>query len=152
MDASRTRSEYVARINRVVDYIESHLTEELSLEVLAKVACFSSFHFHRIFAAVTGETLNNFVRRLRVEKAAGQLLANPGKSVTEVALDCGFSGSSAFARVFKESFGMSALEWLRASPEDRDAAQADRKIGQSFRKQWQAQDFSLRQVGPVTSG
>ena len=122
MDANQTRrSEYVARINRVMDYIESHLAEELSLDVLAKIACFSSFHFHRIFAAMTGETLNHFVRRLRIEKAASQLLANPGKSVTEVALDCGFSGSSVFARVFKESFGMSALEWQRASPEERRA-------------------------------
>jgi AraC family transcriptional regulator len=149
-DSQTRRSEYVARINRVMDYIEQHLTEELSLEVLAKVACFSSFHFHRIFAAMTGETLNHFVRRLRVEKAASQLLSNPGKSVTEVALDCGFSGSSVFARVFKEFFGTSALEWQRQSPEER--AQANRKIGQSFRKPWQAQDFTLRHVGPVTSG
>jgi len=152
MDASQTRrNEYVARINRVMDYIEGHLTEELSLEVLAKVACFSSFHFHRIFAAMTGETLNGFVRRLRIEKAAGQLLANPGKSVTEVALDCGFSGSSVFARVFKDNFGMSALEWQRASKEERGAALEDRKIGQSFRNPWQAKDFSIRHVGPVTS-
>jgi hypothetical protein len=69
----------VARINRVMDYIEGHLACELSLEVLAKIACFSSFHFHRIFAAMTGEPLNHFVRRLRVEKAASQLLGNPGK-------------------------------------------------------------------------
>lgn len=152
MDTSRTRrSEYVARINRVMDYIESHLSEELSLEVLAKVACFSSFHFHRIFAAITGETLNSYVRRLRVEKAASLLLANPTRSVTEVALDCGFSGSSVFARVFKDAFGMSALEWLRAGPEARAVARADRKIGQSFRKPWQAERFTLRQVGPVTS-
>jgi AraC family transcriptional regulator len=151
-DSQTRRSEYVARINRVMDYIEGHLTEALSLEVLAKVACFSSFHFHRVFAAMTGETLNHFVRRLRIEKAASQLLANPGKSVTEVALDCGFSGSSVFARVFKEFFGMSALEWQRASPEERSAAPADRKIGQAFRNPWQAQDFSIRHVGPVTAG
>jgi AraC family transcriptional regulator len=150
MDTSQSRrSEYVARINRVMDYIESHLTEELSLEVLAKVACFSSFHFHRVFAAMTGETLNQFVRRLRVEKAAAQLLTNPGKSVTEVALDCGFSGSSVFARVFKESFGMSALEWQRASEQERTVVLADRKIGQAFRKPWQAADFSIRHVGSV---
>ncbi len=153
MDPSQTRRrEYVARINRVMDYIENHLTEELSLEVLARVACFSSFHFHRIFSGMTGETLSDFVRRLRVEKAAGQLLANPGKSVTEVALDCGFSGSSVFARVFKECFGMSALEWQGASEEKRSAALADRKICQTFRNPWQAEDCSIRHVGPVTSG
>lgn len=146
------RSEYVARINRVMDYIENHLADELSLEVLAKVACFSSFHFHRIFAAMAGETLNHFVRRLRVEKAAALLLANPSRPVTLVALDCGFSGPSVFARVFKEFYGMSAVEWLRATPEQRAAGPTNRKIGQSFRNPWQAESLSIRQLGGVAVG
>jgi AraC family transcriptional regulator len=79
-------------------------------------------------------------------------LANLGKSVTEVALDCGFSGPLVFARTFKEFFDMSAVEWQRAGAEERNSAQANRKIGQAFRKPWQAQDFSIRHVRPVTSG
>lgn len=105
------RSEYISRINRVIDYIESHLEDELRLEQLAAVACFSPFHFHRIFRAIVGETLNQFIQRVRIEKAAGRLLSDPDRSVTEIALDCGFSGSAAFARVFKHHFGMSATQW-----------------------------------------
>ena len=148
----RLRAEYVARINRVLDYIEEHLAEELSLEVLAKTACFSTYHFHRVFAAMTGETLNRMIRRLRVEKAAGQLLLNPGKSVTEIALDCGFSGSAAFARTFKEFFGMTAGEWQRLSDEARKQCMSDRKIGKVFRNMGKAENVSVCHCGFVTQG
>ncbi|MBW1903256.1 MAG: AraC family transcriptional regulator, partial [Deltaproteobacteria bacterium] len=105
------REEYISRINRVIDYIESNIDKELSLEKLADVASFSQFHFHRIFRAMVGETLNQFIQRIRVEKAAGQLISNPKKSITEIAFDCGFSGSSTFARAFKEIFNVSASQW-----------------------------------------
>lgn len=108
------RAEYIARINRVIDYIEANLEEEeLSLRTLAKVANFSAFHFHRIFKSIVGETLNQFIQRRRVEKAASMLLGNPSKPITDIALDCGFSGSATFARSFKDAFGVSASEWRR---------------------------------------
>ena len=106
-----TRAEYISRINRVIDYIETHLDRELTLKKLAHVACFSPFHFHRIFKAIVGETLNQFINRVRVQKAAAQLAANPGKSITDIAFDTGFSGSATFARSFKNHFGMSASQW-----------------------------------------
>jgi len=105
------REEYTARINKVIDYIESNISKDLSLNELAAVAHFSPFHFHRIFSAMVGETLNGFVKRLRIEKAATLLVQNPRRSITEIAFECGFSGSSAFARVFQETFQMSASEW-----------------------------------------
>jgi len=105
------REEYTARINRVIDYIEANIDQDLSLEELAEVAHFSPFHFHRIFRAMVSETLNDFVQRVRIEKAAMKLISNPKKSITEIALECGFSGSSAFARAFKTAFKMSASDW-----------------------------------------
>ena len=105
------RQEYISRINRVLDYIEDHLDQDLSLELLAGVANFSRFHFHRLFRALVGETLNSFIQRNRIEKAASQLLDNPKKSITEIAFDCGFSGSASFARSFKETYQMSASDW-----------------------------------------
>ncbi len=105
------REEYQARINRVLDYIDSHLGEELSLEKLAEIAHFSPYHFHRLFSGMMGETLNRYIQRLRIERAAAKLVSNPKSSITDVAFDCGFSGSAAFARVFKEFFGVSASEW-----------------------------------------
>jgi AraC family transcriptional regulator len=105
------KESYISRINRVIDYIEAHIDADMSLEELADVANFSPFHFHRIFHAMIGETLSGFIQRVRIEKAAGKLVANPKKSITDIAFECGFSGSSVFARTFKSTFHMSASEW-----------------------------------------
>jgi AraC family transcriptional regulator len=147
----RQRAEYVARINRVMDYIEEHIDKDLSLEALAKVACFSPCHFHRVFAAMTGETLNRYVRRLRVEKAASQLLANPSKSVTEIALDCGFSSPSVFSRTFKEIFGFTAVEWQGMPEEERNLCKEDRKIGKAYRNMGKAEGVSISHSGFMTT-
>ena len=103
----KLRQEYIARINRVIDHIEADLVGDISLSRLAKVANFSEFHFHRIFRAMVGETLHQFVQRLRLERAASQLVSNPLTPITNIALDCGFSSSAAFSRAFKDGFSMS---------------------------------------------
>lgn len=108
------RRAYIARINRVMDYIQVHLDDELTLEQLARVADFSAFHFHRIFRAMTGEPLFQFIQRLRLEKAASFLRSSPERSITDIALDCGFSGSAPFARAFRSAFSVSASQYRRA--------------------------------------
>jgi len=113
-NVSPQSEEYISRINRVLDYIEMHLSKKFSLDELAKVACFSKYHFHRIFQALLKESLFAFIQRLRVEKAARFLSANPEISITEVAMSCGFSSSQAFARSFRERFQMTATEWRQA--------------------------------------
>jgi AraC family transcriptional regulator len=105
------RQEYIARINRVLDYVESHIDEPLTLHRLSDVAHFSPYHFHRIFHAMVGEPLYGFIQRIRLERAATKLIDQPKLSITEIALECGFSGSSTFARAFRERFGMSATQW-----------------------------------------
>jgi AraC family transcriptional regulator len=125
--------EYTARINRVLDHIELHLGEELTLAGLARVASFSPFHFHRIFTALQGETLSHFIQRLRLERAASRLLYNPRQSVTEIALDCGFSSPSVFARAFRAQFGVSASEWREGAGASKPG-DADRKECQALRK------------------
>ena len=105
------RIEYMARINRVIDYIEQHIHEEIRLSKMAEIANFSKFHFHRIFFGITGETLNAFIQRIRLERAASSLIVNHVKSITQIALESEFSSSAAFARAFKEKFKMSASEW-----------------------------------------
>ena len=82
-----TRKEYAARMNRVVDYIQGHLSEPLDLERIAAIACFSPFHFHRLFCAWMGETLQVFVHRLRLERAAQMLLFDSSKSISDIALN-----------------------------------------------------------------
>ena len=127
------RQEYMGRINRVIDHIESNLDGNLKLDTLAGVANFSPFHFHRIFSAIVGETLNQFIQRIRLEKAASQLIDNPKKSITEIAFDCGFSGSATFARAFKESFGISASQYRSGErPVDSKIRKTNRKLDQSL--------------------
>jgi AraC family transcriptional regulator len=107
-----SRQDYIIRINRVIDYIENHMSEDLGLEKLAGIAAFSPYHFHRIFSAFMNEPLNRFIRRVKIEKAA-HILAATENSITEIALDCGFGSSAVFARSFKEFYNLSASEWRR---------------------------------------
>lgn len=101
-------SEYISRINRVLDYIESHLANSLTLDELANVAKFSKFHFHRIFSSFIGETVFEFIQRIRLERAADMLKTAPNKSITEICYDCGFINQSSFAKIFKKHFRVSA--------------------------------------------
>ena len=110
--ASQANSEYTQRINRVIDYLRENLNRPVKLDELAKVA-FSEFHFHRIFGAVTGETLNSFTNRLRLEKAA-RLLRYTGRSLTDIALDCGFSSSATFSRAFRSGYDTSPSQFRKS--------------------------------------
>jgi AraC family transcriptional regulator len=107
-------TEYAQRINRVIDHIRENLDRPVKLEELAKVACFSEFHFHRIFGAVAGETLNSFTNRLRLEKAA-RLLRYSDQSLTEIALSCGFSSSATFSRAFRSGYDTSPSQFRKSS-------------------------------------
>ena len=111
--SASTRREYAARMNRVVDHIQNHLADPLDLEQLAAVACFSSFHFHRLFRGWMGETLQSFVHRLRLERAAQLLVFDEFRSISDIASECGFSSSGTFARAFKRAFGVTAGEWRK---------------------------------------
>ena len=138
------RKEYQARINRVIDYIDGHLDEQLSLEKLSEIANFSPYHFHRIFSAMMDETLNRFIQRLRLERAASRLVSNPKLSITEVAFEFGFSGSASFARSFKEYFGKSATDWrIDKLSADSKNCKLNSKAGQPVDKDRQATEVNF---------
>jgi AraC family transcriptional regulator len=120
-------------VNRVIDHIREHLAEPLTLGELARVAAFSPFHFDRVFKAVAGETLFEFVQRVRVDRAASALLARRDDSVLEIALDHGFASAATFARAFRARFGMSATRW-RAGGGARWRARHGRNPGKHVRK------------------
>lgn len=105
---ARFRREYAARIHRAQDFIEQNLGCPLQLEAVAQAAHFSPFHFHRLFTAITGETLYQFIQRIRLERAASRLLQESREPITAIAIDLGFSSSATFARAFKSYFGVSA--------------------------------------------
>jgi AraC family transcriptional regulator len=114
--------DYVARVNRAIDHVTRNLAQPLKLDEVAKVAAFSPFHFHRIFRAMVGETLHDFVKRTRLERAL-YLRSHSRQSLTEIALAVGFNSSSDFARSFKAHFGVSARAfdldaWRKARHEE----------------------------------
>jgi len=112
----RRNQHYRDRVNRVLDYVSEHLDGDLSLARLSAVACFSPFHFHRIFQGTTGETLNSHVRRVRLERAALWMRTSPHERITDIALKAGFSGTAEFSRAFRNHFGKTASSWDRRSP------------------------------------
>lgn len=96
---------YAERLNLAIDYVMSHLAIPLRLSEVARAARLSPFHFHRVFQALMGETLAEFVKRLRLERALVMMAHAPRFSLTTIALDCGFSSSSDFSRCFKQRYG-----------------------------------------------
>jgi AraC family transcriptional regulator len=109
---TQANTEYTRRIDRVIDHLRANLDRPVKLKELAEVACFSEFHFHRIFGAVAGETLNQFTNRLRLEKAA-RLLRFSQQSLTDIALECGFSSSATFSRTFRSSYDTSPSQFRK---------------------------------------
>ena len=105
--------DYISRINKAFDYIESNLDRQITLEELAGVANFSKFHFNRIFKAIVGETPFQFIQRVRLEKAATLLISRKKDSIADIAFQCGFSELSIFSRNFKKYFSISASEYRK---------------------------------------
>jgi AraC family transcriptional regulator len=107
--------DHVERINRVVDRIQKEPGHPFTLEELSSIACFSGFHFHRIFCAVTGETPAGFIRRERIKKCLALLMHNHGISLTDIALESGFSSSANFSKALKKILGLSPRQ-IRNTP------------------------------------
>ncbi|MGQ1889987.1 helix-turn-helix transcriptional regulator [Thermophagus sp. OGC60D27] len=104
--------DYKKRINRVFEFIDQNLESDLSLNTVSEIAFFSPFHFHRVFKFVTGETLNKYVTRRRIEKSASDLL-HKNITTTEIAHKYGFSDNSSFSRAFKKYFEVSPTEFKK---------------------------------------
>jgi AraC family transcriptional regulator len=101
-----TRSFYERAVQAAIEHIAKHLDDALELEALARVACLSSFHFHRVFRGMVGETPLELTRRLRLERAAWRLRDNE-RSVTQIAFDAGYETHEAFTRAFRLAYSVS---------------------------------------------
>jgi AraC family transcriptional regulator len=94
------------RVLRVLVEIESNLSADLTLETLSLQGNFSPYHFHRVFRALVGESLKDYVRRLRLERAAHELTFS-ARSIIGLALDAGYETHESFTRAFRAAFGRS---------------------------------------------
>jgi len=98
---------------RVLVYIENHLSEELSLDRMAKIACISPFYFHRLFRAYMEETLSEYVIRLRMQRAS-EKLGYTDIAVTDIAFELGYDSPSSFTKAFNQIMGESPREFRRS--------------------------------------
>jgi len=98
------------RFNRVIDYIDAHLAEDISLTDLAATACLSPFHFTRAFKARHGVSPVRFVQRRRVERAM-RLLSKPDARLIEIAHQCGFADQAHFTTAFRRVTGFAPGAW-----------------------------------------
>ena len=105
----------IYRINEVLSWIHGNLAGDLRASVLAKRAAYSEHYFHRVFKQVTGEAVHHYIRRVRLETAANQLVFSPDLTVAQVAVNCGFVSLSSFTRAFKSVFTLAPGQW-RAQP------------------------------------
>ena len=104
---------YQDRINRVLRHIERTLGTRPDLAELADIACFSPYHFHRIFSSMVGESVAAYVRRLLLERSALQV-AHTSEPITQIALDAGYESVDAFTRAFRAHFATLPSEYRRS--------------------------------------
>ncbi|MCP4114606.1 MAG: helix-turn-helix domain-containing protein [Desulfobacteraceae bacterium] len=122
-------------VNQGVDFIFDHLFEKIRVEEIADHCCFSRHYFNRLFKSVTGESIYGFVRRLRLERAAFELIKFPHLSITDVAAEQGYSSSN-FSVLFKGHYGLSPSRFrsdpgLSLDPEARPVLERIRDLQQN---------------------
>ena len=110
---SDTQRDHGARVARALETIHADLDRDLRTEVLARLVCSAAHHFHRMFRARVGEPPKAYVKRLRLERAAAELVSTPAP-VGEVAERAGYRAHEAFTRAFRGVFGW-APSTLRGS-------------------------------------
>ena len=112
MNKSRTTLDYSRRVERVVAHIGAHLDETLELETLAGIAAFSPYHFHRVYRSLMGETAADTLRRLRLVRAAGDLVQGAAP-MAGIATRAGYGSVAAFTRAFGAMYGMPPAAYRR---------------------------------------
>lgn len=131
---------YETRLRRVSAYIHDHLDEELDMEHLAEIACLSSYHWHRIYRAIYGETLAATVKRLRLHRAAGEIVRTE-LAVSDIAKRSGYPNLQSFNRIFKSVYGMPPARYRKEGSHAAFQPSPNGKSKAMF-------DVTLRQIEP----
>jgi AraC family transcriptional regulator len=136
---------YEARLARVVAYIHDHLDDELDLNRLAEVACLSPYHWHRIYHGFFGETAAATVRRLRLHRAANELVHGVGP-IDSIADRAGYSSVQAFSRAFQASYRMPPAQFRSEGGASMFVASEDNSSGDTAMHQ-----VDMRRQGGFTA-
>lgn len=104
---------YDQQLKKTIEFIGQHLDETLSLDKLSEISCISKFHFHRLFTAFTGLSLQQYIRWLRLKRAAHQLIVDKNQSIITIAINAGFESHEAFSRAFKKTCGLNPSQYRK---------------------------------------
>lgn len=108
-----TAQHHAAAIHFVTAHIDSHLDSRLSVQQLADLAGYSKYYFHHLFQRMIGENVNEYVLRLRLQKARRLLAFQPEMTLTDVAFECGFQSLTHFSRTFAQKVGMNPSHYRK---------------------------------------
>ncbi len=113
MKKSITSKSHFEQINLALAYVHNNFGANITADDLANESGYSIFHFHRIFKDITGESVNDYIRNTRLEKASNLLLYNQHKTIEMIARDSGFSTGTGFSAAFKKKFSMTPKDWRK---------------------------------------
>ncbi|WP_319461994.1 AraC family transcriptional regulator [Micromonospora sp. RTP1Z1] len=100
------------RLNQAMEHIERHLDQPVDVAELARIAVTSEYHFRRLFSALAGTPLSEYVRRRRLTVAGAEVLAGE-ESLLDIAVRWGYGSNEAFARAFRAVHGIGPSEARR---------------------------------------
>lgn len=128
-------NQQISRINDVLYFIHQDISQTLLAKDLAAIAAYSEQHFHRLFKTIVGEPVHHYIRRIRIEFAANQLMFDATTSVLNIAIKSGFSSVSSFSRAFKTIFAMSPGEWRNKDRQHQDKPfLADKEVAKYYQQ------------------
>ena len=113
MKIYQNKRNYHELVEKSIKKIFESLDTNVTFRELAEENNYSAFHFHRVFKAVMGESLFQFLQRTRLERAAGLLIKDGQLHISRIAADCGFLNQSVFSKAFKNHFGCSASDFRK---------------------------------------
>lgn len=101
--------DWMTGLQRAIDYVEAHLTDDIDYAAVAKEAASSSFHFQRVFSIICGYTLGDYIRMRRLSLAADELMRSDNK-VIDIALKYGYDTPESFSRAFARFHGVTPTQ------------------------------------------
>ena len=105
-------NEQILAVQRMQDYIETHLTDEITMADLAGAALFSPWYSYRLFKMLTGITPSDYIRRLRLSESAKKL-KNEDAKISDIAFEIGFGSVDGYQRAFVREFGCNPKEYAK---------------------------------------
>lgn len=104
---------YHSRFRQVLEYIDSHVDSNLSVDRLSNIAAFSKYHFHRQFSKLFGISVYKYVQLNRLKRASYQLAFREHMQIIDISLASGYENHESFSRAFKKSIGQTPTEFRK---------------------------------------